>query len=208
MRACQELRGKIFKKTEKRRIKCLKKQLLKRQAFAIIYRHARRGVAQFGSALGSGPRGRGFESRRLDQKSGFLGQKRLENPLSFFFDVQSHVFSSRRLRQRQKGIEVSIKQACYRETDREIFKLRGKAEKTGSIVTDYKDLSLTPLTALNMNGQTIVSTATLIEVLHLSEQKSEILNGCMNRMMQSQVCAELGIGRGTIDRRTAGIRRR
>ena len=27
-----------------------------------------RGVAQFGSALGSGPRGRGFESRHLDQK--------------------------------------------------------------------------------------------------------------------------------------------
>ena len=27
-----------------------------------------RGVAQFGSALGSGPRGRGFKSRHLDQK--------------------------------------------------------------------------------------------------------------------------------------------
>ena len=28
----------------------------------------KRGVAQFGSALGSGPRGRGFKSRRLDHK--------------------------------------------------------------------------------------------------------------------------------------------
>ena len=28
----------------------------------------RRGVAQFGSALGSGPRGRGFKSRHLDHK--------------------------------------------------------------------------------------------------------------------------------------------
>ena len=28
----------------------------------------KRGVAQFGSALGSGPRGREFESRHLDQK--------------------------------------------------------------------------------------------------------------------------------------------
>ena len=95
MRACQELRGKIFKKTEKRRIKCLKKQLLKRQAFAIIYRHARRGVAQFGSALGSGPRGRGFESRRLDQKSGFLGQKRLENPLFRIFLMFNRMFFRR-----------------------------------------------------------------------------------------------------------------
>ena len=30
---------------------------------------SRRGVAQFGSALGSGPRGRGFKSRHLDQKN-------------------------------------------------------------------------------------------------------------------------------------------
>ena len=29
-----------------------------------------RGVAQFGSVLGSGPRGRGFESRHSDQKGG------------------------------------------------------------------------------------------------------------------------------------------
>ena len=30
---------------------------------------SRRGVAQFGSALGSGPRGRGFKSRCLNQKA-------------------------------------------------------------------------------------------------------------------------------------------
>ena len=50
--------------------KSAKKQLLKANAFAIIYGYAEmhRGVAQFGSALGSGPRGRGFESRRLDQE--------------------------------------------------------------------------------------------------------------------------------------------
>ena len=33
----------------------------------IIIKCQQRGVAQFGSALGSGPRGRGFESRRPDQ---------------------------------------------------------------------------------------------------------------------------------------------
>ena len=37
----------------------------KRVRFDIIF--TVRGVAQFGSALGSGPRGRGFKSRRLDQ---------------------------------------------------------------------------------------------------------------------------------------------
>ena len=35
-----------------------------------------RGVAQFGSALGSGPRGRGFKSRRLDHQS---STKKLHN---------------------------------------------------------------------------------------------------------------------------------
>ena len=33
---------------------------------------SRRGVAQFGSALGSGPRGRGFKSRRLNQKIQYI----------------------------------------------------------------------------------------------------------------------------------------
>ena len=36
----------------------------------VLDRHYR-GVAQFGRALRSGRRGRGFESRRLDQKSKF-----------------------------------------------------------------------------------------------------------------------------------------
>ena len=35
-----------------------------------------RGVAQFGSALGSGPRGRGFKSRRLDH---LCSTKKLQN---------------------------------------------------------------------------------------------------------------------------------
>ena len=43
-----------------------------------------RGVAQFGSALGSGPRGRGFKSRRLDQKK----EEGCENSLLLFFDCK------------------------------------------------------------------------------------------------------------------------
>ena len=43
-----------------------------------------RGVAQFGSALGSGPRGRGFKSRRLDQK-----KKKVVKTAFFFFLIVS-----------------------------------------------------------------------------------------------------------------------
>ena len=44
-----------------------------------------RGVAQFGSALGSGPRGRGFKSRHLDQLRNYIAAKSPEK-LSVFQD--------------------------------------------------------------------------------------------------------------------------
>ena len=48
----------------------------------------------------------------------------------------------------------------------------------------------------------------LIETLKLSALELAILNCYMNGMRQSQVCAELGIGRGTINHRKASIRQR
>lgn len=48
----------------------------------------------------------------------------------------------------------------------------------------------------------------LIEALQLSTLELAILNFYMNGMVQSEVCAELGIGRGTINHRKAGIRQR
>ena len=45
--------------------------------FAVKFYLRRRGIAQFGSVLGSGPRGRGFESRYSDQKRVFLWHLRL-----------------------------------------------------------------------------------------------------------------------------------
>ena len=49
---------------------------------------------------------------------------------------------------------------------------------------------------------------TLIEALHLTELELAILNCYMNGMRQAEVCAELGIGRGTINHRKASIRKR
>lgn len=48
----------------------------------------------------------------------------------------------------------------------------------------------------------------LTETLQLSALELAILNCYMNGMVQSEVCAELGIGRGTINHRKASIRRR
>ena len=48
----------------------------------------------------------------------------------------------------------------------------------------------------------------LTEALQLSALELAILNCYMNGMVQSEVCAELGIGRGTINHRKASIRKR
>ncbi len=59
-------------------------------AFGIIYN--RRGVAQLGSALGSGPRGRGFESRRLDQIAVFCEILRdFAQKSGFFFTASAWI---------------------------------------------------------------------------------------------------------------------
>ncbi len=57
---------------------CLQKYII---SWYHVFRYANnliciyRGVAQFGRALRSGRRGRGFESRRLDQKISFFGTR-------------------------------------------------------------------------------------------------------------------------------------
>ena len=62
------------------------RRLARRQPGAIRCRGFTRGVAQLGSALRSGRRGRGFESRHPDALSQFRGpgQESWSGPLSFF----------------------------------------------------------------------------------------------------------------------------
>lgn len=62
----------------------MKKSLILCFVSLIIMSVAHRGVAKFGIALGSGPRGRGFESRHSDQR------KSLEKPT--FFGLFSFLF--------------------------------------------------------------------------------------------------------------------
>ena len=101
----------------------------------------------------------------------------------------------------KRGKEITIKLACYREIDGELMRLRRKAEKTDYIdFTDYKALPMDPVNCFEYDE--------LVGALQLSALELAILNCYMNGMVQSEVCAELGIGRGTIYHRKVSIRQR
>ena len=109
----------------------------------------------------------------------------------------------------RKGKEISIKLACYREIDGELMRLRRKAEKTDYIdFTDYKALPMDPVNYFEQEQTDYSKYDTIVEALQLSALELAILNCYMNGMVQSEVCAELGIGRGTIHHRKVSIQKR
>ena len=113
----------------------------------------------------------------------------------------------------RKGKEITIKLACYREVNRFIDILRNRPDRRGTIVesidfTDYKALPADPVNCFE-NEQTDYSKYDeLIRALQLSALEITILDCYMSGMVQSEVCAELGIGRGSINYRKAQIRQR
>ena len=108
--------------------------------------------------------------------------------------------------------EITIKLACYRETDRFIDTLRIRSDRRAQIesidFTDYKALPMDPVNCFEHEQTDYTNYDELVEILQLSELELAILNCYMNGIVQSQVCAELGIGRGTINSRKASIRQR
>ena len=109
----------------------------------------------------------------------------------------------------RQGNKISIKLACYREIDGELMRLRRKAEKTDYIdFTDYKALPMDPVNCFEQEQTDYSKYDELVDALRLSALELAILNCYMNGMVQSEVCAELGIGRGTIYHRKVSIRQR
>ena len=109
----------------------------------------------------------------------------------------------------KRGKEITIKLACYREIDGELMRLRRKAEKTDYIdFTDYKALPMDPVNCFEQEQTDYTKYDELVGVLQLSALELAILNCYMNGMRQAEVCAELGIGRGTINHRKASVRKR
>ena len=112
-----------------------------------------------------------------------------------------------------KGKEITIKLACYREVNRFIDILRNRPDKNGTIVesidfTDYKALPVDPVNCFEHEQTDYTKADEIIEALQLSALEIAILDCYMNGMVQSEVCAELRIGRGTINFRKASIRKR
>ena len=116
----------------------------------------------------------------------------------------------------RKGKEITIKLACYREVDHFINLLRNRPDRRGTVVesidfTDYKAYKALPMDPVNCfeHEQTDYTRYDeLVGALQLSALELAILNCYMNGMRQAEVCAELGIGRGTINHRKASIRKR
>ena len=113
----------------------------------------------------------------------------------------------------RKGKEITIKLACYREVDHFIRLLRNRPDRRGTIVesidfTNYKALPADPINCFEQEQTDYGKYDELVEMLQLSALELAILNCYMSGMGQSQVCAELGIGRGTINHRKASIRQR
>ena len=112
----------------------------------------------------------------------------------------------------RKGKEITIKLACYREVDRFIDSLRNRSDRRGAIeyidFTDYKALPMDPVNCFEHEQTDYTKYDELVSALQLSALEIAILNCYMNGMRQAEVCAELGIGRGTINHRKASVRRR
>ena len=112
----------------------------------------------------------------------------------------------------KRGKELSIKLACYREVDRFIVSLRNRLDRHGAIeyidFTDYKALPMDPINCFEKKQTDYTKYDELVDALQLSALELAILDCYMNGMKQAEVCAELGINRGTINHRKASIRKR
>ena len=113
----------------------------------------------------------------------------------------------------RKGKDITIKLACYREVDSFISLLRNRTDRRGTVVEsidfmDYKALPMDPVNCFEHEQTDYSKYNAIVEALQLSALELAILNCYMNGMVQSEVCAELGIGRGTIYHRKASIRQR
>ena len=113
----------------------------------------------------------------------------------------------------RKGEEITIKLACYREVNRFIDILRNRPDRRGTIVesidfTNYKALPADPVNCFEHEQTDYTKYDELVGALQLSALEIAILDCYMNGMVQSEGCAELGIGRGTINFRKASIRKR
>ena len=113
----------------------------------------------------------------------------------------------------RKGKEITIKLACYREVNRFIDLLRNRPDRRGTIVesidfTNYKALPADPVNCFEKEEYDYSKANAILKAMHLNEIQTAVLKCYFNGMVQSEVIAALGIGRGSVNYRKAQIRQR
>ncbi len=89
----------------------------------------------------------------------------------------------------RRGIEITIKLACYRELDGILRRYRRNAQKTDEIdFTDYKALPMDPVNCFEHEQTDYSKYDELVETLHLTELELAILNCYMKKtVMRNQL---------------------
>lgn len=106
-----------------------------------------------------------------------------------------------------KGIEITIKLACYRELNRELKRSKRKAQKTEYIdFTDYKALPMDPVNCFEKEQTDYTKADAILKAMHLNEMELAVLDCVLRGLVRSEIIAELGIGRGSICYRKRQIR--
>ena len=106
-----------------------------------------------------------------------------------------------------KGIEITIKLACYRELNRELKRSKRKAQRTEYIdFTDYKALPMDPVNCFEKEQTDYTKADAILEAMHLNEMELAVLDCVLRGLVRSEIIAELGIGRGSICYRKRQIR--
>ena len=112
-----------------------------------------------------------------------------------------------------KDKEITIKLACYREVNHFIDSLRNRPDRHGTIVesidfTDYKALPADPVNCFEKEENDYSKVQVILKTMRLNEIQTAVLKCYFNGMVQSEVIAALGIGRGSVNYRKAQIRQR
>ena len=106
-----------------------------------------------------------------------------------------------------RGIEITIKLACYRELDNILRRYRRNAQKTDEIdFTDYKALPLDPVNCFEHEQTDYSKADALMDAMHLTEKEREMLEYYMCGWKRSEVAKLLALSLSGMDYRKLRIR--
>lgn len=109
----------------------------------------------------------------------------------------------------KKGIDVTIKLACYREVSLFIERLRRKSAKTEYIdFTEYKAFPMDPVNCFEKEEPDYSKADAILEAMQLTEAETETLNCSMNGMTQSEAALFLAISIAGVKYRKMRIRQK